>query len=103
MTIIKYIVYLQLMDFSSVAKLEGQQKTKEAPVCVGKGFPWMYKKMVRSPLYLERGTQSVAVLVMEKPKVRILPSVQGLRVYIRIYPKKNYSTLQRKKWKGKFV
>nr|WP_231571358.1 hypothetical protein [Paenibacillus sp. VKM B-2647] len=33
----KYIVYLQLIDFSSVAKLEGQQKSREAPVWVGKG------------------------------------------------------------------
>ncbi|GAB2696575.1 Ger(x)C family spore germination protein [Paenibacillus thermoaerophilus] len=32
-----YIVYLQILDFSSVAKLEGQQKKTEAPVWVGKG------------------------------------------------------------------
>lgn len=32
-----YTVYVQLLDFSSVAKLEGQQKQQEAPVWVGKG------------------------------------------------------------------
>jgi spore germination protein KC len=31
------IVYAQMLDFSSVAKLEGQQKLTEAPVWVGKG------------------------------------------------------------------
>jgi Ger(x)C family germination protein len=33
-----YIVYVQLLDFSSVAKLEGQQKKEETPVWVGKGI-----------------------------------------------------------------
>jgi spore germination protein KC len=32
-----YIMYVQMLDFSSVAKLEGQQKSKEASVWVGKG------------------------------------------------------------------
>ncbi|ALS22843.1 Ger(x)C family spore germination protein [Paenibacillus naphthalenovorans] len=33
----KCIMYVQMLDFSSVAKLEGQQKLSEAPVWVGKG------------------------------------------------------------------
>lgn len=33
----QYIIYVQLLDFSSVAKLEGQQKAEQSPVWVGKG------------------------------------------------------------------
>ncbi len=33
----QYIIYAQLLDFSTVAKLEGQQKAEQPPVWVGKG------------------------------------------------------------------
>src|SRR5690606_25120406 len=33
----QYILYVQLLDFSTVAKLEGQQKAEQPPVWVGKG------------------------------------------------------------------
>jgi ribosome-associated translation inhibitor RaiA len=48
------------------------------------GLPWMHKKTVRVPLSLEREKSLAAVLVMEKPKVRIKPSVQDLRVYFDV-------------------
>jgi Ger(x)C family germination protein len=32
-----YTLYLQMLDLSSVAKLEGQQKAEQAPVWIGKG------------------------------------------------------------------
>lgn len=48
------------------------------------GLPWLHKKTVRVPLSLERGKSLAAVLVMEKPKVRIKPSVQDLRVYFDV-------------------
>lgn len=33
----QYTLYVQLLDFSTVAKLEGQQKAEQPPVWVGKG------------------------------------------------------------------
>src|SRR5690606_10896768 len=33
----QYIIYPQLLDFSTVAKLEGQQKVDQPPVWVGRG------------------------------------------------------------------
>jgi Ger(x)C family germination protein len=33
----QYIIYTQLLDFSTVAKLEGQQKAEQPPVWIGKG------------------------------------------------------------------
>src|SRR5690606_41300581 len=33
----QYTLYVQLLDFSTVAKLEGQQKADQPPVWVGKG------------------------------------------------------------------
>ena len=33
----QYIIYAQLLDFSTVAKLEGQQKTDQPPIWIGKG------------------------------------------------------------------
>ncbi|MBN6192926.1 Ger(x)C family spore germination protein [Aneurinibacillus sp. BA2021] len=33
----QYIIYAQLLDFSTVAKLEGQQKAEQPPVWIGRG------------------------------------------------------------------
>ncbi|MEB3103426.1 Ger(x)C family spore germination protein [Ferviditalea candida] len=33
----KYTLYVQMLDFSTVAKMEGQQKSEEVPVWLGKG------------------------------------------------------------------
>ncbi|WP_430103134.1 hypothetical protein [Paenibacillus validus] len=33
----QYIIYAQLLDFSTVAKLEGQQKSEQPPVWIGRG------------------------------------------------------------------
>lgn len=33
----QYIIYAQLLDFSTVAKLEGQQKAQQPPVWIGRG------------------------------------------------------------------
>lgn len=33
----QYIIYAQLLDFSTVAKLEGQQKAEQPPVSIGRG------------------------------------------------------------------
>ncbi len=33
----QYIIYAQLLDFSTVAKLEGQQKSEQPPIWIGIG------------------------------------------------------------------
>lgn len=48
------------------------------------GLPWMHQKTVRAPLFLFRGKSLVAVLVMEKPDVKIKHSVQNGRVYFDV-------------------
>jgi Ger(x)C family germination protein len=48
------------------------------------GFPWMHKMTVRAPLSLFRGKSLAAVLIMEKPDVKIEHSVQPGHVYFDV-------------------
>lgn len=57
----QYTLYVQLLDFSTVAKLEGQQKAEQPPVWVGKGEGSSFTEAANdlystSPTTLQLGT-----------------------------------------------
>jgi Ger(x)C family germination protein len=73
-----------LLAFSGVTVFENNQYKGELGMDDLQGLPWMRNKTVRMPLTIERGQSLAAILVLEKPKVRIKPQVQGHRVYFDV-------------------
>jgi Ger(x)C family germination protein len=73
-----------LLAFSGMTVFWNNRYSGELGMDDLQGLPWMHRKTVRMPLTVERDQSLAAVLFLEKPKVRIKPSVQGHRVYFDV-------------------
>lgn len=73
-----------MLEFAGISVFGEDQFKGDLTLDDLQGLPWMNEHTVRAPLSVERDHSPAAVLVLEKPKVKIKPSVQNRRVYFDV-------------------